>query len=133
MTLHRRLSIALGIAALVGVAAVQAAELHQVKVPFAFEAADQKLEAGIYIVSNDVGGEMLVRNSQTGRGVFFLPVAGGPTDQESSLTFRCYGTHCFLSKVQFGGIQMRYEVQPSKHEKEIALDEKPQITLVAMR
>jgi len=82
----------------------------------------------------DKDGALLVRNNTTAQGVFLLPVlAGLNNNDESSMTFRCYGSDCFLSKIKFGGTRKIYEINPSKHEKELAKVERPQITMVAMR
>ena len=132
MTLNRRLAMALGITALFGVAVVRAEEMHQARVSFAFEVAGQKLAAGTYHAV-DNAGTLLIRNSATGQGVYILPVAAGLTNSDqSSMTFRCYGSSCFLSQIQFRGAGV-YKVRPAKREKELARIEQPQVTLIALR
>lgn len=134
MTVNRTLAIALGAAALLGVAAAQAQELHQAKVPFAFEVAGQKLEPGVYRATLDVLGSLTIENTTTHQSVHMMPLPQTPADNDkSSLTFRCHAGQCFLSKVQFGADQRIYGVFPSKHEKELAGNEKAETVLVAMR
>jgi hypothetical protein len=115
MKLNRRLAIALGITALFGVAVVQAEELKQYHVTFAFEAVGQKLEAGTY-GAVDNGGLLLVENIATGQGVYILPVPTGLTNSgKSSITLDCNGSQCFLNKIQFSGSQRR--VYQDLHDK----------------
>ena len=133
MRVNRRLVISIGITALFGAAVVQAEELGRAHVRFAFETRDQRMEAGTY-TAVEKEGVLLVRNNTTAQGVFLLPVlAGLSNSDESSMTFRCYGSDCFLSKIQFGGTHKVYEINPSNHEKELATVKRPQITTVAMR
>lgn len=136
MTLNRRLAIALGFTALLGAAVVQAEELKKAAVPFAFEVAGQKMEAGTYETSrHSAGGVLLIQNSKTRKATFLTPIPAGPAKNEQSiLTFRCFGSQCFLERIQFGDTGTAYVVSPSKREKELAkAGERPQDTLVAMR
>ena len=133
MTLNRRLTIALGVTALLGVAAVQAEELGRASVPFAFEARGKRMEAGPYSAVNN-GGILLIRNSATGQGVYLLLVPAELTNPgQSSMTFRCYGSECFLNQIQFGGTHRVYQLHPSSREVELGKVGRPQITLIAMR
>ena len=134
MTLNRRFAIALGITALAGAAVVQAAELGKAAIPFAFEAGGQKLSAGTYTTVSGPGGDVLIRNVTTNEAAFVMP---RPTvivhNGDSKLTFSCYGSNCFLSKMQFGATQRTYQVPRSRHEKEFAKAERSEEKLIAMR
>ena len=133
MTLNRRLTIAIGVTALLGVAAVQAEELGRASVPFAFEASGKTLDAGPYSAV-DNGGILFIRNNATGQGVYLLPVPAGLTNTgQSSMTFRCYSSKCFLKQIQFSGTRRLYQVGPSRHEVELAKSGPPQITPIAVR
>ena len=133
MTLNRRLTIALGVTALLGVAAVQAEELGRASVPFAFEARGKTMEAGPYSAFNN-GGVLLIRNNATSQGVYLLLVPADLTKPgQSSMTFRCYGSECFLNQIQFGGIHRVYQLRPSSREVELAKVGHPQVTPIAMR
>jgi mannose/cellobiose epimerase-like protein (N-acyl-D-glucosamine 2-epimerase family) len=134
MTLNRRLTISLGIAALLGAAVVQAAELKQADVPFAFSVAGQRLEAGPYNATLSNGGALLIQNYTTRHSVYLIPLPAGERKiDQSSMTFLCYGSNCFLSQVTFAQSGTVYKVRPSKHEQELAKVERPAVTLIAMR
>jgi hypothetical protein len=135
MTLNRRFAIALGLTALLGAAAVSAEQLGKADVPFAFEVVGQKLAPGSYTaVRQNAAGTFLIRNSQTGEAAAVMPVPVGPSRSEGSkMTFKCYGSQCFLSSIQFGQSQSVYQIRPSHHEKELAKVEQPQLNLIAMR
>jgi hypothetical protein len=134
MTLNRKLAIALGITALAGAAVVQAGELGKATIPFAFEAAGKKLSAGTYTSETRPGGDVLIRNVTTNEAVFVMPRPSGIVRSGySKLTFSCYGSNCFLSKMQFGGTQRTYQVPRSRHERELAKAERSEETLIAMR
>jgi len=135
MTLNRRFAIALGITALLGAAVVSAEQLGKADVPFAFEAAGQKWAAGTYTAARqNAAGTVLIRNSESSQAMFIMPVPVGPSRNDtSSMAFNCYGSQCFLSKIQFGQTRTVYQVHPSQREKELAHAERPQVNLVAMR
>ncbi len=134
MTRNSGLAIALGIAALFGAAAVQAADLKHANVPFAFEVAGQRLAAGTYNATLSNGGTLLIQGGATNKGVYLIPTPVGlRKSEESIMTFSCYGSSCFLGKIQFGQSEIVYQVRTSKHERELAKLERPEVTLIAMR
>jgi hypothetical protein len=129
-----RIAVALTVAALVGGVAIQAQELHNAKVPFAFEVAGQKMQPGPYRAIFDSHGALTIENSATSQKVYLMPLPLQPGDSEkSSLTFRCYSGQCFLSNVAFGQTEMVYGIPKTKHEKEVAATQPPETVLVAMR
>jgi hypothetical protein len=134
MTLNRRFAIALGITALFGAAVVHAAQLGKADVPFAFEVAGQKMAAGSYTTTSHPGGDVVIRNTATGKSAYVLPrPADRPRSDASKLTFTCYGSKCFLSQMQFGQTGQSYNVPRSQHERELAKAERPEAKLIAMR
>ena len=136
MTLNRNCAIAAGLVALVGASIVPAEELRKAHVPFAFEAAGQRFEAGTYALRRqNTGGSMWLRNDTAGQAAYLTPVPVGKTKSadRSSLTFRCYASQCFLAKFQFSGTQTVYAILPSKQEKELAGGERPKAVMVATR
>jgi hypothetical protein len=134
MTLNRRFAIALGITALFGAAVVNAAQLGKADVPFGFEVGGQKMAAGSYTATSHAGGDVVIRNTATGRSAYILPrPADSIRSDDSKLTFTCYGSQCFLSETQFGQTRTSYNVPRSHHEKELAKSERPEEKLIAMR
>ena len=134
MKLNRGFAIALGITALFGAAVVNAAQLGQADVPFAFEAGGQKLDAGTYSAVSQPGGDILIRNTQTGHSAYVMTRGSDSTfDDASKLTFSCYGSKCFLSQMQFGQTRLKYNVPTSRHEKELAQTERSEQKLIALR
>lgn len=134
MTLNRNFAIALGVTALFGAAVAQAEELNHINVTFAFEANGQRMAPGSYSAARSQGGSAMLRNVTTGQAIFVVAdPTGVPKNDNSSMTFVCYGSDCFLSKLQFGQSQRAYQVPRSKHEKELARTEQPKEVLVAMR
>ncbi len=134
MKLNRRITRSLGFAALVGAAAVEAEQLGKAEVPFAFEVSGQKMNAGTYTAVRRTQGAVLIQNVATGKAVFVAPGAPNTTSRlDSSLTFTCYGSNCFLSQMRFYQTNRSYSVPVSHHEKELARVDQPERKLIAMR
>jgi hypothetical protein len=75
----------------------------QVKVPFAFSAAEQTLPAGDYRVTLDRAVDRVtVRGENTG-AIFFVTPAADLKDGRSFLRFQRFGTDWVLTTAAFGG------------------------------
>ncbi|MBV8820080.1 MAG: hypothetical protein JO022_17075 [Acidobacteriaceae bacterium] len=132
MTLNRRWIIALGFTALLGATAVQAQEIETAKVPFAFSVNGKPQQAGS-ISATRSGNLVVIRNNDSHESMMLLPVLASVRESaQPSLTFERYGTHYFLRKVHFDNGYV-YEVQRTKHEKELAKSEHSELIMVAMR
>ena len=132
MTLNRRWIVALGFTALLGASAVQAEELDRANVPFAFNVAGKQQEAGSYSAQRQ-SNVLIVRNNASRNEVMVVPIpAKVDYKAASSMTFERYGSQYFLRKVAFNTGYV-YELARTKHEKELARAERPEVILVAMR
>src|SRR6266852_6805705 len=80
----------------------QSASSFHVRIPFAFVAAGQSLDAGDYTITADTIPGLLVLTAAHGKEsvvVKGLPIAPAATRDHSSLVFHRYGDQYFLSEV----------------------------------
>jgi hypothetical protein len=97
-----------------------------VRVPFAFQVADNTFEAGKYVVRSENAGIPSVSNQAKGGKVFIAgtyPSLSGYSAPK--LVFHCYsGNRCFLAQI-WRGVGYGIEVPKSKAEKALANGESP--------
>jgi len=112
---------------IIGLAAV--AILHgqatsfKARIPFAFVAAGQLLDAGEYSFESDVVPGLLVLKAEHGRETVVvkgLPISPSASTERSKLVFNRYGDQYFLTEVWPPGSESGRQVPPCNQERDLA-------------
>lgn len=114
---------ALGLAALISIAPAFAQSAVRVQIPFDFQAGDQVLPAGKYVVTLDHLARRLdvrLANSSTGAYVSGAQVHNPDPSGRSTLMFHQYGDKFFLRSVAVVGQTGKYQIAASNAEREMA-------------
>ena len=122
---YRRLSVIIGLCAVLGGSLVLAASGPRgiADIPFGFRVQDRDLPAGTYMVEEMSAPNVLhLRNEDTGASLVVLAPTrkmGAPGD--AKLIFNRYGDRYFLSQVWFDGDENGRAISQGHLEKELAV------------
>jgi hypothetical protein len=92
-------------------------------VPFAFTVGQSEMPAGTYTLTRFSDSAIVVRDSNTAKGVVSLFLLGQASNSDSTprLVFNKYGDKYFLSQVSPGSGKSVMQLPASKLEKEVRL------------
>lgn len=115
--------IALAVSLLISVPNTYAQTVTKATVPFAFTVGQSEMPAGTYTISSVSDSAIVIRNSNTAKGVvsLFLSEQASSSDGIPKLVFNRYGDKYFLSQVSPGSGHGVMRLPASKLEKEVRI------------